>query len=199
MNPRQERLQKLQNRILDISKRLGLSHISSCLSVLPILDEIYSIKKPDDLVLLDNAHSHLSHLVVMEEYGIIENAEELRKEFGTHCDTRCGCVINGGSLGHMGGVGIGLALSNKKRDIYVIFSDGSIQEGSNWEALRLKQELKLDNIKCYFNFNGYTALATINLFKLRDRVLVFCPDAIINFSKNGDGYDGIQGHYCKAL
>jgi transketolase len=181
------------SKIIKISKKLGLSHLSSCLSTLPVLEAIYKIKKETDLVLLDNAHAHLAHLMFIN----LNKAEKLRERYGAHCDTRSGCVINGGSLGHALGIGIGMALVNRQRDIYVILSDGSIMEGSNWEALRIKQELKLENLKCYFNFNGFTALSKCDRVKLSKRVMSFCPDAVIHFTSNG-GYDGIDGHYCKA-
>jgi len=180
--------------ILTISKKLGLSHIGSCLSVLPILEEIYAKKKKEDLVLLDGAHAHLSHLMFINP----DNAEELIKKYGIHCDRRAGCDANGGSLGHAGGIAIGLALVFKTRDIYVIFTDGSMQEGSNWEALRIIAELKLDNIKCYFNFNGYTALDKIDVDELIFRTRSFCPEGVIRLTQNGRGYDGVKGHYIKV-
>lgn len=184
----------MKERIIEISKKLGLTHISSCLSTLPILEEIYSVKQPDDLVLLDNAHAHLAHLMFTNP----QNAEFLIKKYGTHCDVRAGCVVSGGSLGHAIGIGIGIAFVNRKRNVYVIASDGSMQEGSNWEALRIKKELGLTNLRCYFNFNGYSALSLIDLRELSMRVLSFCPNANIRFTQNGEGYEGVQGHYTKA-
>lgn len=180
--------------ILKISKKLGLSHIGSCLSTLQVLEEIYKIKQPDDLVILDNAHAHLAHLMFTNP----KDAEMLIEKYGIHCDTRAGCVINGGSLGHAGGYGIGIALTNRKRDVYVVFSDGSMAEGSNWEVLRIREELGLYNMKCYFNFNGNSALKLINLSELADRIYAFCPDAFICLTNNGKGYEGIQGHYCQV-
>ena len=66
-----------QNRIIEISKKHGLSHISSCLTATPILKEIYEIKKPEDLVVLDNAHAHLTHLLFTHP----EHEEEFLRYF----------------------------------------------------------------------------------------------------------------------
>ena len=184
-----------KQRILQISKKLGLSHIGSNLSILPVLEEIDSIKRPGDLVLLDGAHAHLAHLM----FTNFNHAEESIENYGIHCDRRAGCDVSGGSLGHAGGIGIGLALANRLIDIYVIFSDGSMQEGSNWEALRIKKELNLKNLKCYFNFNGYSALSKIDVDDLSGKVLAFCPDAHIRLTQNTKKYDGVKGHYIKAL
>ena len=181
------------SKIIEISRKLGLSHIGSCLSTLPILEEIYEIKNPEDLVILDSAHAHLAHLMFTSN-----NPEEMIEKYGIHCDTRAGCVINGGSLGHAGGYGIGMALVNRNRNVYVIFSDGSMAEGSNWEALRIREELGLYNMKCYFNFNGNSALKVINLPELTDRVYAFCPDAFICLTTCPDKYAGVQGHYCRV-
>jgi transketolase len=180
-------------KIIQISKELDLSHIGSCISTYGVLEQIYSVKEENDLVLLDNCHAHLAHLMFTHPNDTLT----VRKKYGTHCDTRAGCVVNGGSLGHALGIAIGIALTNRKRDIYVVLSDGSMMEGSNWEALRIREELGLSNIKCYFNFNGNSALAELDLVKLTDRVYAFCPDAFICLTSNGEGYEGVSGHYIK--
>lgn len=197
-------IQKLTNRILEISRKNDLSHVGSCLSVLPLLIEIYENKAPEDLVVLDGAHSHLAHLVVMEELlregyelgmGSKFDAEEKLKEFGIHCDRRAGGDVSGGSLGHCVGISIGLAEAGKR--VYCVITDGSLMEGSNWEALRILKE-RNSNIQIYANFNGYTAVAEINRIELGGRLLKFCPTARIYHTKNGEGFDGVQGHYEKA-
>ena len=63
---------KNKEKILKISKKLGLTHISSCLSVLPLLEEIYAKKKPTDKVQLCGAHSHLAHLLFIDPDNIEE-------------------------------------------------------------------------------------------------------------------------------
>ena len=189
--------------ILRISKELELSHIGSCLSVLPILEEIYKRKKICDKVILDNAHAHLAHLVVMDSYRMIsvievtdqEHIEHIIKDFGIHCDRRAGCDVNGGSLGHGIGISIGMALTNLKRNVYCVVSDGSMQEGSNWEALRIKKQLRLKNLKIYCNFNGYTAVKKIDRSDLVKRMKAFCSDIKVRYTKNGKDFEGVYGHY----
>ena len=184
----------MQKRILEISKRLGLSHIGSCTSVSSILEEIYEKKKPQDKVVCSSAHSHLAHLVVMEYYGLVDNIEEKIKH-DIHCNRESGCDATGGSLGHGIGIGIGMALVDRKRDVYVITTDGGLGEGSEWEALRVKRELQLDNLHIYVNINGYTAVSIVDIPYLTERILSFCPDAQIRLTKNYKGFEGIKGHY----
>src|SRR3990167_9455273 len=104
----------MQKRILEISKKLGLSHVGSCTSVSSILEEIYEKKKPQDKVILSGAHAHLAHLVAKEKYEGLKNIEELIK-IDIHCNRESGCDVSGGSLAHSG-IAIGLALANRNRD-----------------------------------------------------------------------------------
>jgi transketolase N-terminal domain/subunit len=186
---------ELKDRIIQISKDKGLAHIGSCLSVLPILQHIYAIKKPEDKVLLDGAHAHLAHLVVRNELPVV--ISEVIFKYGIHCDIRAGCDASGGSLGHALGIGIGLALSDDKRDVYVIVTDGSMMEGSNWEALRLKFNLAITNLRIHCNFNGFSAVAPVNIEKLEWQMRAFCPDITVYHTKNGLGDNKVSDHYIK--
>jgi len=197
----------LKQRILDISKKLGLAHIGSCISILPILVEIYQNKKPEDLVILDGAHGHLAHLVV-QEWDFLKRAdhidqpyesgiEMLISELGIHCDRKMDCDVSGGSLGHGIGIGIGLALANEKRNVHVMVTDGSMAEGSNWEALRIKFNLAVTNLKIYCNFNGFSAVAPVNIEKLEWQMKQFCPDIKVYYTDNGLGENKVEDHYIK--
>lgn len=190
-----------KQRILDISKKLGLSHVGSNLSCLPILEEIYDKKKTSDVVILDNAHAHLAHLVVMEECGesYAGEAKELIEKYGIHCDVRAACDASGGSLGHGLGISIGYALADRTRDVYCIVSDGSMMEGSNWEALRIANDLRLSNIHVYCNFNGYTAVAERDPDKLARNMAYYAEFLVIQYRRtdNGEGFEGVAGHYLK--
>src|SRR5437870_3606490 len=101
--------------ILELSKKHGLTHIGSCISVLPILEEIYAVKKDGDKVILDNAHAHLAHLVVQGKGELITR--------DIHCNRESGCDALGGSLGHGLGIAIGYALAKPSVTIHVVVSD----------------------------------------------------------------------------
>lgn len=186
-------------KILKISYELGLSHIGSNISVLPILEKIYKEKSPDDIVILDGAHAHLAHLIVRTPSLTEENIKNSIEKFGIHCDKNAGCDITGGSLGHGIGIGIGLAISNPTKKIHIIVTDGSMMEGSNWEALRLIDYLNIKNISIHCNFNNYTAIAELDWWRthnLKDRIKLIIGDRVnFYFTKNGEGFEGVQGHY----
>lgn len=189
--------------ILRISKGLGLTHIGSNISVLPILEEIYAKKKPGDIVIVSNAHAHLAHVIVRNSDNIDENKmrvmENVIRLYGIHCDRRAGCDASGGSLGHGLGIGIGYALADKTKTVYVVVSDGSMMEGSNWEALRIIHDLNIGNMEIHCNFNGYTALAEYDSSEIERRMRPFenASRFVFHHTDNGEGFDGIQGHYKK--
>lgn len=186
-----------KQKILDISKELGLSHIGSCLTMLPILEEIYSQKKQYDKVVLDNAHAHLAHTLFLA-YPLEADSKKIIEEYGIHCDSRI-CDVSGGSLGHGIGITIGLALAYPEQTIHCTVSDGSMMEGSNWEALRIINQLEIKNIKIYANFNGYTAVAESMPIWLIQEMHHFAPYIKIEsfIRENDEGFEGIQGHYKK--
>jgi transketolase len=202
-------IDKLKQRILNISKELNLSHIGSNISCLPIYVEIYKSKKPDDIVIACNAHSHLAHLVVKEAFTTASTSEEIKanrwaermiEEHGIHCDRKAGCDASGGSLGHGLGIAIGYAISNPTHSIFVIVSEGSMMEGSSWEALRIANDMRLKNLFIYPNFNGYSAVAKIDSTDLVTKMAHYAEYVnLIYYGKtnNGEGFEGIEGHYKK--
>ena len=134
-------------RILEISYNHNLSHLGSCLTMMPILDEIYNNKKDEDLVVLSAGHAGLAQYVQIEKrYNI--DAEMLLEKMGIHPvrDPDNKLYVSSGSLGSAILVCVGLAVANKNRNIYCILSDGECGEGSVWEALAFCQKNKLTNL-----------------------------------------------------
>lgn len=152
----------LKRRIVEISYKLKLGHIGSCLTAVDIIDEIYDKKKADEKVIISAGHAHLAHLVVKEALTIKTgrlNIEELIKEFGIHCDRQAGCDASTGSLGHGIGIAVGMALVDRTKNVYCLLSDGELAEGSVYEAMNVIQDRQLQykNLKLYINSNGYAA------------------------------------------
>lgn len=180
-------------RIVEISRQEKLSHVGSNLGMAQVLEEIYQIKKEDDLVILDAGHSHLAHLVAQEKY---EGKEIELPLHDIHCNDKDGCSVGTGSLGLGITVALGRALADRDRTVYCVVSDGGCAEGTVWEALRLKSDLKLDNLKVWVNSNGYTGIGEINQDYLEERLKAFCPD--IEFRRTNSDYGdltGVSAHY----
>lgn len=195
----------MKNRIIGISRKLKLSHVGSCLSVLPILEEIYAKKKPEDKVIMDNAHAHLAHLVVkesqvsllgayFEELQLIDAEELIKKDI--HCNRNSYCDASGGSLGHGIGIGIGMAIANPDITVYVTVSDGSMMEGSNAEALRIAKTIGIKNLEIHANFNSYTATSIIDLDYIEGFIKGFDFPVVFHRTDNGlPELEGLKGHY----
>jgi len=182
-----------KQKIIDISRKLGLTHVGSCLSVLPILEEIYSVKNPEDKVLLSGAHAHLAHLMFTDPDRALEL---IHKDI--HCNREAGCDASGGSLGHNLGISIGYALANPNISVYCIITDGSFHEGSEMEALRIAKSLNLTNLKVYANFNSYTAVAKINIDYLEEIINAIGFPVRVYRTNNGlSKLEGVAGHYLK--
>jgi len=191
-------LNELERRIIDISYKHRLSHIGSCLSTVNFLDEIYKFKDKEESFILSNGHAGLALYVVLEKYGY-GNAEYLLKKNGTH-PNRClkdGIWCSTGSLGMGLSVGVGMALADCNRNVYVFISDGECAEGSIWEALRVANDFKLKNLNIICIGNGYSALGKIDLDYLDYRLNAFYPVLMerIDMTKFPDFLQGLEGHY----
>lgn len=156
-------LNNLEKRIVSISYEQGLSHIGSCLTAVNIIDEIYKIKKPNEKFVLSCGHAHLAHLVVREKY----ESYKIGKIHDIHCNKKDGCDVSTGSLGMGLPIAVGMALADRKKNVYCLISDGECAEGSIHEALRIIKENKISNLKIYVNCNGYGAYRQIDYFETK--------------------------------
>lgn len=186
------------DRILELSLKHRLSHLGSCITMYPILEEIYNQKKPDDLVILSAGHAGVAQYVIIEKTseGKI-NAEELISDMGVHPsrDINRGIHVSSGSLGSAILVCVGLAIANKSRDIHCLLTDGECAEGSVWEALSFCKKNNLINMKVYVNINGFSAYDTVDRDCLETRLRAFCPWIKIYQTQNPEFLGGLNAHY----
>ena len=187
----------MKERILQISETEKLSHIGSCLTAAEVLEEIYATKRGGDIVVLDEGHAHLAHLVAREKYeGMEEIEDKIRHDI--HCNIEAGCYVDAGSLGLAGAVSLGLALAKPDRNVYVMTSDGALAEGIWWEVLRIKAANNINNLKVYVNANGWGALGPIDTDDLMDRLQAFDPTVRVRRT-SVEGYHskvtGLAAHY----
>lgn len=191
---------KLERRILDISFKLNLSHISSCLNAVRAIDGIYQVMKPKDKFVLSQGHSFLALAVVLEKrFGL--DAEKLSKEHGVHPNRNLkeGIWTSTGSLGQGIAIAVGMALADRSRRIYIVSSDGEMAEGLSWEALRIASEQKLKNLKVIIIANGYSGYGKVDVNLLEKRLNAFFPTSVVraNMSSYPDFLHGYHGHYVK--
>jgi transketolase len=155
--------------------------------------------KPEDKFVLSSGHAFLALAVVLEKYKKLD-AEKLALEHGTHPTRNIeeGIWVSTGSLGQGLPIAVGMALADRKRDVYVVSSDGECAEGSVWEALRIAGEQKLENIKLAVVANGYGGYSKIDVDTLDIRLQLFYPCLVVktNLFAYPEFLQGINGHYC---
>jgi len=170
-------------RLIDITYQERLSHLSSTLSALPIIEEIYSRRQDDEVFILSNGHAGLALYVVLEKYYGVDPVAMLHKH-GIHPgrDLENHLYCSTGSLGSGLLIAVGHALATPDKNVYCMISDGECAEGSIWEALRFINDNKIDNLHIYANVNGMGAYDKIDSVTLSHRLVAFLPRINIRYS-----------------
>ncbi len=190
-----ERCYEFRRRILDISQTVSALHAAGAFSCMEIVDTIYfGMMRRDaagalrDTFLLSKGHGSLAQYIVLEKLGILprEELDQFCKpggHLGTHPDYGLpGIEAATGSLGHGLPLSVGMALADKHmgkdRVIYVVMSDGELQEGSVWEAMMFAPTLGLPNLVAVVDLNdfqslGRTSLTHPNFYPMIDKIRAF--------------------------
>jgi transketolase len=161
---------KYRRRILDVSQRVGALHIAPAFSCLEMTDVIYHglMRNRRDLFVMSKGHGCMSQYVILEDLGIMPTDEIERYcssagILGAHPDRgNPGIEASTGSLGHGLGIGVGMAYAEKLKGedsrVYVVLSDGELQEGSTWEAVMTAANHGLDNLLLFVDMNDFSGL-----------------------------------------
>ena len=173
----------IQRRLIDITYQERLSHLSSTLSALPIIEEIYSQRKDDEVFILSNGHAGLALYVILEKYYGVDPVEMLHKH-GIHPnrDLPNHLYCSTGSLGSGLPIAVGHALATPEKNVWCMISDGECAEGSIWESLRFIQDNNITNLHVYANINGMGAYDMIDTHQLSHRLQAFLPRINLRFS-----------------
>jgi transketolase len=162
--------------------RASASHIGSSLSMCDLLAVLYGgalrvdPARPDwperDRFILSKGHGAAAAYAVLAEAGFFP-----RDWLDTYCQdgsklaghlTRGvpGVEFSTGSLGHGLPVGCGLALAAKRDGapyrVFVMLSDGELDEGSNWEAILFAPHHRLDNLVAIVDFNKIQSFGSVD-------------------------------------
>lgn len=197
---------KLRKTIIEQSRRAGVGHIGSALSIADIVSCIYgkvlNARSPRDQdrdrFVLSKGHAALALYAAFAERGWITN-EQLNtfcgdgSQLGVHPE-HClpGVDFATGSLGQGLSFGAGAALAAKRqnsdRRVFVLLSDAECNEGSVWEAIMFASQHKLNNLFAILDLNGQQAFGytkdVLNLSPMDQRWKAFGWDV-----HNVDGHD----------
>ena len=200
-----ERIRELS---LKLVHKANASHIGSALSIADLMgvlttcSNICDMKGPKDpgrdRLFLSKGHACVAMYSALCVRGYVQEADLMTygqdfSPFMNHASHYVpGIEFSTGALGHALPVACGASLAAKmkghKWHIYVILSDGELQEGSNWEALMFAAHHKLKNITIIIDYNNLQSLDTVDntlsLEPLEEKLRAF------NWStQNIDGHD----------
>jgi len=170
---------QIQNKTIEFSCKTGAGHLGSALSTVEILKVIFesflTYKKDNpfyekrDRIVFSKGHGAYAYYIILNHLGIIPNFE--LENFNTNESSLKGCLVKNdkymieastGSLGHGLPIAVGMAQSfkiqNKSNKVVCIIGDGEMQEGSNYEALIMASQFKLDNLLVIIDANDLQAM-----------------------------------------
>lgn len=141
--------------------RAESSHIGSCLSVSEIIAVLeFALKSRTDSIIFSKGHAAAAYYSALAGVGKLPvkklldfclDGSELTGHINHLID---GVSFSTGSLGHGLPLGIGVALADQSGDVYVVMSDGELNEGTTWESLAIAKHLKVNNLTLVVDANG---------------------------------------------
>lgn len=170
---------KARRDILDITYRTKSPHIGSSFSCVDILTTLYfkvldhDPLRPSspgrDRFIFSKGHACSALYTVLKLRGFLNKTDisgfavnDGLLEQHPMIDIEKGIEVSSGSLGHGLSVGVGMALAarqdRKKHRVFVLLSDGELNEGSTWEAIMFASRYKLDNLVTIVDYNRMQAL-----------------------------------------
>jgi transketolase len=197
---------EIRRATIEQSRRAGVGHIGSSLSVADLLGALYGevlrIPAPDDperdRFILSKGHAALALYAALRFVGTL-TAEQLETycgdgtALGVHPEHRlAGIDFSTGSLGQGLPFGVGAALAARmqgsERRVFVLASDAECNEGSLWEAVMFAAHQRLANLVLIVDVNGQQALGrtaeVLDLEPLEARFAAFGWDV-----RTVDGHD----------
>lgn len=198
-----QRCLRYRRRILDISQQVTALHVAPAFSCLEIVDVVYhglmrrdrSRSNPGfiDTFLMSKGHGCLSQYVILEDLGILTRTDLDRYctpagRLGAHPDYGVpGIEASTGSLGHGMGIATGMAYADRIQDrdriVYLVLSDGEMQEGSTWESMMMAANLDLGNLVAVLDLNDFQGLGRTSethpyFYPVLDKVRAFGWEAV---------------------
>jgi transketolase len=159
-----DKINELRRDILQSSFDAGACHIGSALSCLGILvDLFYNQLTQDDIFIFSKASGVSAYYSILADKGYFpkEKLSFYLKNYPLPSKEVPGVLHSVGSLGHGLPIAVGLAYVNPNKRVFVLISDGEVEEGTFWESLLFKRQHKLENLKIIVDWNGCQAIGRI--------------------------------------
>jgi transketolase len=188
---------RIREDVLKMVHQARASHVASCFSIADLLAVLYGQvmhlrpQEPTwegrDRFILSKGHAAAAVYAALANIDMIPRLD--LETYGvdgslymTHASHKiAGVEFSSGSLGHGLPFGVGKALAAKKRAllwrVFVVLSDGEMDEGTNWEAMMFASHHRLDNLVAIIDYNKLQSLSsisqTLGLEPLVDKLTAF--------------------------
>ncbi len=176
-----ERSWYLRRLVFRALEKGGRGHIGSTLSLVEIIrvlyDDVLRYRPAEpkwegrDRFVLSKGHGCLALYVVLADKGFFPIAEldrfcRFESILGGHPETIVpGVEACTGALGHGLSIGVGMAIAvrNRRRDsrVIVAMGDGEINEGSVWEAAACADKHRLGNLTAIIDYNKIQSAGSV--------------------------------------
>ena len=171
-------IKNIRINILKKTFQAQSSHIGSCFSIVELLSVLYFKKlKTNDTFILSKGHAALALYCLLYERKMLSKSEldnygKNNSNLMAHASHRVnGIEFSTGSLGHGLPYAVGKALGEKKNksknNVYVLISDGELNEGTTWESFLFASFHKLNNLFIIIDYNKIQSLDFVkNVMKI---------------------------------
>lgn len=193
------KVSQIKRDILQASFNAKACHIGSALSCVSILvDLFYRTLKEDDIFIFSKASGVAAFYAILADKGYFpkEKLAEYLHDYPLPSKEVPGVIFSCGSLGHGLPVATGIAYAQKDKQVYVLISDGEVQEGTFWESALFAHQHNLDNLHVLVDYNRLQALGfTDDILGLDDALYLsrsLFPDIRVFETTKGEGVDFLE-------
>jgi len=203
---------QLRRLVVEVSKRAGVGHIASSLSIVDIVAVLFAVyletgetEQPRTRFVLSKGHAALAL------YGALHLCGRLSRDdlnlycadgsaLGVHPEhTVAGIDVSTGSLGQglslSAGSALATQLEGRDRRTFCLLSDAELNEGSVWEAVMFAGHRRLGSLTAIVDLNGQQALG-----RTRDVLdLGSAEEVAAKMSSFGWSSTVVDGHDTSAL
>lgn len=195
-----ERSKYLRRLIIRALVGGGRGHVGPSFSLVEIMRVLYDdVLRPEDTLILSKGHGCLAQYVMLVDKGLIDGCELDRfcragAMLGGHPEHHItGVSVSTGSLGHGLSLGIGFALADRSRRVFVVVGDGEINEGSIWEAALCAGKHKLSNLTVIVDYNKRQSYGpTDEVQPLEPLIEKWRAFGFSSFDVDGHSVDGLR-------
>ena len=202
LTPTTETEKKIRIDILNASFSAKACHIGSSLSCVDILVDLFYTKKikPEQLI-FSKASGVATYYAILADLGYFpkDKLHEYLRDYPLASKHVPGVIHSVGSVGMGLSVAVGLALSDRTKDIYCLISDGQLNEGVTYEAALFARQHKLTNLHVICDFNGKQAMGSTDDILNLDTAVDFFEKTFPDFKNvktiKGAGVDFMENDY----